>query len=95
MRNAKSCIGNASAPWTGLFRFMALISLALTLTACASLTTPSEARAPLPPSLTAPCQPLPLLADGMAGTVLRWAMEAIEAYQDCAERHRALVEAVR
>lgn len=46
-------------------------------------------------SLTEPCQPLSLLVDGDAPTVFRWALLTVDAYADCASKHRRLVEATR
>jgi hypothetical protein len=65
------------------------------LMGCESLGTPSEARSPIPPSLTSQCDPLPDLEDGTAATVLRWIVGASEAFHACDRKHKALVEAVR
>ena len=67
----------------------------LMLMGCESLGTPSEARSPIPPSLTSPCDPLPELADGTGASLLRWIVEASESYHAVCRKHRALVEAVR
>lgn len=65
----------------------------LTLTACASSARPSAAP-DIPESLRQPCQPLTTPADGTGAAVLRWSLSTVEAYRECADRHRALVEAV-
>ena len=62
------------------------------LMACASSTKQLQASPP-PPDLAQPCEPLPPLADGIAATVLRWAVATVEQYQDCQRRHGALVRA--
>ena len=63
------------------------------LMACASSTPPSRAISPPPADLAQPCEPLAPLADGIAATVLRWAVATVEQYQDCQRRHGALVRA--
>ena len=89
-----SCTARSSRKWTALW-FATLTSLALMTLGCQSLTGPSEARAPIPPSLTAPCQPLQPLSDGLAATVLRWITETAESYRECSSKHKALIEATR
>lgn len=68
---------------------------ALTLPGCAALPGPSKERAPLDASLTAPCPPLPLLADTTGAAALRWMIGAAEAYNDCADSKAKLVKAVQ
>lgn len=68
---------------------------ASTMTGCASQGAPSEARAPIPASLTSPCQPLPNLQDGTGAAVLRWVTSASKAYHECAAKHHELAEAVK
>lgn len=46
-------------------------------------------------TLTEPCPPLSLLADGTGPVVFRWILASVDAYNDCALRHRKLVEATR
>ncbi|MDO5686744.1 MAG: hypothetical protein Q4G42_05100 [Neisseria sp.] len=48
----------------------------------------------LPADLTQPCPTLPELTDGQAATVLRWSLQVVGQYNDCAARHRALARAV-
>ena len=40
-----------------------------------------------------PCPPLTKPTDGTAGAVLTWSVETARAYNRCAARHRALVDA--
>jgi hypothetical protein len=77
--------------WTAPF---IAISVSMTM-GCAASGQPSEARAPLDASLTAPCDPLPLLAETDGRAALRWMIGAAEQFNDCAGKHRRLVEAVR
>lgn len=81
--------------WTKSWIVPFTVTCALTLTACAASQKPSAARAPLDASLTEPCPPLSPLADGTGATVLRWILDSADAYNDCAGKHRRLVEAVR
>jgi len=67
--------------------------LAWMLTGCASCMPPSTAL-PMPASLRQPCPPLTKPADGTAGAVLRWAADTALAYRECADRQRALVQAL-
>ena len=69
--------------------------LTVALVGCASPQTPSGVRMELPANLTSPCPQLTELQDGQAGTVLRKLIEVAESYYECADKHRALVEAVR
>lgn len=46
-------------------------------------------------SLREPCPPLPLLTDKDGRAALRWMIDAAEAYNDCAARHKRLTDAVR
>ena len=62
---------------------------------CATPQPPSTGRAKIDTVLTEPCQPLNQLADGTGATVLRWILETADAYNDCAGKHRRLVEAIR
>lgn len=68
---------------------------ALTMTGCATPTAPSEGRAPLPESLTRPCEKLEPLDNGTGGAVLKKLIEVSERYYECARRHKALVDAVQ
>jgi hypothetical protein len=71
-----------------------LLCSALTLTACASWAPPSTtAPPPPPPDLAQMCPPLARPADGTAAALLTWGVETARAYNQCAARHRALVEA--
>jgi hypothetical protein len=67
---------------------------ALMLTACASSKPPAQAK-PLQASLLTPCQPLPPHQGTTGADVLRtmtlWAGE----FNECAERHNALVQALK
>lgn len=48
----------------------------------------------VPANLLVPCDPLPLLSDGIAASVLRWSIEVVNQYQDCAASHQALIQAI-
>jgi len=65
----------------------------LTLTACSKARVTVQTP-PLPASLSQPCQALAPLPDPMIDPArLIWELDAINAYADCAARHRATVEA--
>lgn len=65
----------------------------LTLSACASATTPPVEKPPLDPSLTQPCPPLAAdLATGEAGELLAKLVEVAGLYYECAARHEGLVK---
>ena len=72
-----------------------LAVVAVLLAGCASLDAPSSGRAEINASLTTPCQDLPLLTDGTGKVVFQWVIEVAQMYRDCADKHRAMVEAVR
>ena len=80
-----------TAKWKSLFIAMS----ACLIVGCNASMPPSQGRATLDASLTEPCPPLSLLADGTAGTVLRWALETVDAYNDCSTKHKKLVEATK
>jgi hypothetical protein len=63
------------------------------LVGCASSARQSEPLA-IPASLRQPCPTLTDPVNGTGAAVLRWSLETVEAYRLCADRHRALVEAV-
>ena len=70
------------------------------LTACTTSTKPSGAasdfRLPdMPAQIAQPCEPLAEIADTKGKTVLQWAAQTINQYQDCAARHDAAVRAYR
>lgn len=65
------------------------------LAGCATVPSPSEARAVIDTRLTNPCPPLLPLTDGESGTVLRWIAEFAEQYRQCARQLDALVEAIK
>ena len=46
-------------------------------------------------SLTETCPVLPLLTETTGNAALRWMINAAETYNDCSDRHRKLVEAVK
>ena len=69
--------------------WLALLAVVSMTTACASSTT-EFVKAEPGPELTSPCPPLPLIDD-----VPRWILDTISAYEDCAAKHSALVEAVK
>ena len=70
-----------------------VVSFCLTLSSCASSVTHSPAPLVLPASLRAPCPALVAPDDGSAGSILRWAVETVRAYQVCADRHQETVQA--
>lgn len=64
------------------------------LTSCAwSMPAEEIEHPPYPPSLTRSCPPLGALKDGKAATVARALIDDAQAYDECASRHRRLVEA--
>lgn len=65
---------------------------ALTLTACGSLTSKSDAQT-IPANLATSCPDLTPLADGTGAAVLKWGVGTVKSYQDCQDRHKRLVEA--
>ena len=76
-----------SAPW---FASLSILTALLLLTACSSLTGPSK-RPTIPANLTYPCQSLSFLPDkSNMGDLLSHDVGVIEAYADCATRHKAL-----
>lgn len=73
---------------------LCIATAALTLAACAS-PAPQLVEPPAriaPPTLTAPCPPLPEMANETMGELLRIYVETAQLYHQCAERHRALGE---
>ena len=74
---------------------IAVSTISAAMGGCASQTKPSVAyRPPAPPAdLAAPCQDLPLIADGQAVTVAAWVVDAAGAYRDCQARQAGLVRA--
>lgn len=64
------------------------------MTACASRIQPSQGRAPIDASMTAPCPELKPLASGTGKAVLNKLVEVSKAYYDCRSRHRRLADAV-
>lgn len=61
---------------------------------CASSVTVSQ-NAEVPANLRQPCQQLPDPADGTGAALLRWAIEVVGLYNDCADRHDKTVEAIK
>ena len=49
----------------------------------------------MPAQIAQPCEPLAEIADTTGKTVLQWAAQTINQYQDCAARHDAAVRAYR
>lgn len=72
---------------------LAISAIAWTQMGCASLTKPSDGP-PLPASLLAECQAPTSLDNGTGRTVLNKIVELAELYNDCASKHKALVQAV-
>lgn len=62
------------------------------LCGCSTLTSISVTTE-LPASLRQPCEPLPDLAGGDRLSVFLWGRQVIAAYNDCADRHDATVQA--
>ncbi len=81
---------NRTGWWPGLAGFAVWM-----LMACAPSVTLLPDRAALPPDLVQPCPSLPPLIDGTAGAVLRWALDTIEQYGECARGKQALIDAVQ
>lgn len=71
-----------------------VILSACLMTGCSSYAPLSPEPTEIPANLATPCQPVPELRDGQAGTVLRWGAQLVELYAECASRHRRLVQAV-
>ena len=46
-------------------------------------------------SLVEPCPQLPLLSETTGNAALRWMIGTAETYNDCAAKHKKLVEATR
>lgn len=65
----------------------------LTLQACSSSIKPSTSVS-IPANLTAPCPALENLNGSSGQDILPWAMAVVGRYNDCAQRHEALVNAV-
>lgn len=63
------------------------------MTACASSPTRSAPAAP-PANLAQPCPQLPLLTSKAGSAIQRWAIDVIRLYNDCADRHDALADAL-
>ena len=80
--------------WTAKSRSWLILVLASSLLASCASTQPSGAKN-VDPSLTQECPPLSLLADGDGPTVFRWILATVDAYRDCADTKKHLVEAVR
>jgi len=80
-------------PWTVLSSGLFIATSALMLTACAPLT-PRYEGPQIQASLRQNCPPLAEVRDGTAGTVLRWGVGAAQMYRECADRHKALVQAI-
>jgi hypothetical protein len=68
------------------------LCVASLLAACNSLPTQPEPQA-IPPSLATLCPPPRPPSDGTGETMLKWGIQQIELYAECASRHRRLVEA--
>ena len=64
------------------------------LMACTQPTPLLPDRLPLPPSLLQPCPDLTKLESGSAADILRKLVEVSEQYYECADKHKALAEAV-
>ena len=74
---------------------LSIAVFALMTTACASSPPQSPAPPTLPASLRPPCPPLPQPTDGTAAAVLRWAVDVVALYQECASRQANVVGAVQ
>lgn len=88
-----SSIKPSRKPWIALSSGLFIAMSVLMTTACAPLTPRSEGLQ-IQASLRQTCQPLAEVRDGQAGTVLRWGVGAAKMYRECADRHKALVQAV-
>jgi len=49
----------------------------------------------VPANLTAPCAALQPLDSSTGAAILPWAVGVVEKYNDCAQRHSALVNAIK
>jgi hypothetical protein len=74
-------------------RGLLVLCSALMLTACASWAPRSTTALPPPPDLAQSCPPLARPADGTAAAMLTWGTNTARAYNQCAARHGALVQA--
>lgn len=71
-----------------------LAAFVIALSGCAT-TGVSAPRSQVDSSLTELCPPLSLLSDGDSPTVFRWALTLVDSYNDCAAKHKKLVEATK
>lgn len=69
-----------------------LLSAALMLTGCTSITPTPEIRRFPPHSLTAPCPDLPPAREGRLSTILLNSLDRAELYYDCQARHQGLAD---
>lgn len=81
--------------WTKSLTALCIATSVSTMQGCLASNPPSTGRTPVDASLTVPCDPLPLLTEKDGKAVLRWMIGAAEEYNDCAAKHRRLVEATR
>lgn len=67
------------------------VVIALFVTGCGHQVVVSD-NTKLAANLTQPCPPLNKLNAGDGKTIARWAINTVNMYQDCRDRHSALVE---
>ena len=81
--------------WTKSLIALCIGTYALTMQGCSAFGQSSKGRSPPDASLTEPCPSLPLLTETTGNAALRWMIGAASDYNDCADKHRKLVEAVK
>ena len=75
-------------------KYLFMATTVLMLQACSSSTQPLQI-VNVPAILTAPCAALQPLDSSTGAAILPWAVGVVEKYNDCAQRHSALVNAIK
>lgn len=84
-------MGSTARCWLGLTLLLASASM---LTSCGGSMPVEVEEPPYPPTLTRACPPLAPLPDGSVASVAKALTDDAERYDECASRHRRLVEAI-